>query len=60
MDDVALISNNPTELQKMLDITHEIASRYHIEFGAAKSKILKIGRGNEKPDLHLGWNKTRI
>ncbi len=45
MDDVALISNDPIELQQMLNITHEIASRYHIEFGAAKSKILKIGRG---------------
>ena len=41
MDDVALISNDPKELQKMLNITHEAANRYHIEFGTAKSKILK-------------------
>ena len=54
MDDVALISNNPEELQKMLDITHEMASRYHIEFGTAKSKILKIGRAKDRPDLFLG------
>ncbi len=45
MDDVALISNDPMGLQQMLNITHAIASRYHIEYGAAKSKILKIGRG---------------
>ena len=30
MDDVALISNDPTELQKMLNITNEVANRYHI------------------------------
>ncbi len=57
MDDVALISNNQTELQKLLDITHEIASRYHIEFGSAKSKILKIGKGKAKPDFYLGGKK---
>ena len=41
MDDVALISNDPKELQKILNITNEVANRYHIEFGSAKSKILK-------------------
>ena len=43
MDDVALIADKPEDLQKMLDITHDTASRYHIEFGTQKSKILKIG-----------------
>ena len=57
MDDVALISPDPDELQKMLNITHEIANRYHIEFGSAKSKILKIGRGKTQPDLYLGNTK---
>ena len=38
MDDVALISTNPKNLQKMLDITNEIANRYHVEFGEPKSK----------------------
>ena len=41
MDDVALISNDPKELQKMLNIRNEVANRYHIEFGSAKSKIQK-------------------
>ena len=36
MDDVAIISNDPKELQKMLNITNEVANRYHIEFGSAK------------------------
>ena len=57
MDDVALISSDTNELQEMLNITHDIASRYHIEFGATKSKILKIGKGNSKPNLHLGEMK---
>ena len=30
MDDVALIHNNPEELQAMLDTTNEIATRYHL------------------------------
>jgi hypothetical protein len=33
MDDVVLISDNLQELQQMLDITNEIASRYRIVFG---------------------------
>ena len=37
MDDVALVSSDIDELQAMLNITHDIASRYHIEFGEAKS-----------------------
>ena len=57
MDDVALISNDPKELQKMLNITNEVANRYHIEFGSAKSKILKIGNKTTKPDIYLGEKK---
>ena len=57
MDDVALISNNPEELQKMLKITNEVTCRYHIEFGSAKSKILKIGKNRHYPDIYLGENK---
>ena len=33
MDDVMLISSDPKELQRMLNITDDIANRYHIEFG---------------------------
>ncbi len=45
MDDVTLIHNDPKELQKMLDVTNDIAMRYHIEFGAPKCKVVKIGPG---------------
>ena len=43
MDDVVLISNKAQEMQKMLDITNEISSRYRIVFGKEKSKVMKMG-----------------
>jgi hypothetical protein len=54
MDDVALIAENPTILQKMLDVTNDIACRYHIEFGTEKSKVIKVGRKKDKIPIHLG------
>lgn len=57
MDDVALIAEEPNQLQLMLNITSEIANRYHIEFGATKSKILKIGKSPTNPDFTLGEMK---
>ncbi len=53
MDDVALIHNSPKELQKMLNITNDIAQRYHIEFGAAKCKVVRIG-GGKPTKIKLG------
>ena len=40
VDDVVLMSESEKELQEMLDITHKIAKRYHIEFGKEKSMIM--------------------
>ena len=57
MDDVALIAENHKDLQTMLNITYDVANRYHIEFEMAKSKILKIGKIKEKPPLYLGKNE---
>ena len=54
MDDVLLISSDPTELQKMLDITDEVAGKYHIEFGEPKSNTMKIGGKKECPKFRLG------
>jgi len=45
MDDVCLIHHDPNTLQKMLDITNHVAKKYHIVFGAAKCKVVKIGPG---------------
>ena len=38
----------------MLNITREIADRYHIEFGEEKSKIMKIGKSHTKDKMMLG------
>ena len=54
MDDVVLVSHDPEEIQEMLNITNEIAGRYHIEFGKEKSKVLKIGKKKTRPKFRLG------
>ena len=45
MDDVCLIHHALTTLQQMLNIANHVAKKYHIEFGAAKCKVVKIGPG---------------
>ena len=57
IDDAVLISPDPEELQTMLNITNEIAGRYHIEFGEEKSKIMKVGAPKNKPEFKLGSMK---
>ena len=52
--DVVLIHHDKEEIQKMLDITDEIAKRYHIKFGKEKSQILTIGNTEETPNFKLG------
>ena len=54
MDDVALISNNEEEMDEMLNITNDIARKYHIKFGQEKSKIMMTGKINKKHIFHLG------
>ena len=54
MDDVVLIHHDKEEIQKMLNITDEIAKRYHIKFGKEKSQILTIGNTEETPNFKLG------
>ena len=54
MDDVILISTDPIEHQRMLDITYQTAGKYHIEFGEEKSKCMKIGKPKIKPTFKLG------
>ena len=57
MDDVVLISLDPEEVQPILNITNDIAGRYHIEFGEEKSKVMKIGAPKNKPEFKLGSMK---
>ncbi len=47
MDDAALIHHDKEILQQMLDTTNDIAKRYHIQFGAEKCKVVRIGRGKQ-------------
>ena len=57
MDDVALIGKDPQTLQQMLNITNDVANKYHIEKKKKKSKILKIGKSKTKPEIYLGNEK---
>ena len=58
MDDVCLIHHDLTTwLQQMLDITNHVAKKYHIEFGAAKCKVVKIGPG---PKSKITLNNTTL
>ncbi len=45
MDDVALIHHDVETLQQMMECTNDVARRYHVEFGVAKCKIVRIGKG---------------
>ena len=47
MDDVCLIHHNLDKLQEILDITNHVANKYHIQFGAAKCKVIKRGNGKK-------------
>ena len=48
MDDVVLIHNTHEGLQDLLDITDNIAKKYHIAFGRDKSKAMHIGKKSTK------------
>ena len=52
VDDVVLMSSSKEELQKMLDITNEIANRYHLEFGKEKSQTMIINGGRKKNEAN--------
>ena len=45
MDDVLLIHDNTKGAWEMLDVTNNVALKYHIEFGTPKCKVIKIGTG---------------
>ena len=45
MDDVCLIHHDIEELQKIFIVRNHVANKYHIQFGAAKCKVVKNGKG---------------
>ena len=48
----ALYIMTSKKLQKILDVTNHVANKYHIQFGAAKCKVIKLGIG-KKSNLKL-------
>ena len=47
MDDVCLIHHDLNKLQEILDVTNHVANKYHIQFGAAKCKVIRRGKGKK-------------
>ena len=58
MDDIALIANKKEEMQKMLDITGNIATKYRIHFGKEKSNTMTVGTKNEIQVTLMNENLT--
>ena len=54
VDDVLVMAESIEELQEMLNVINEIAAEYHIEFGMAKSQVLKIGKEEAITMMPLG------
>ena len=52
MDDITLLADTPTQLQRMLDITFQQARKYHVCFGANKCKVMTV---NPDKNRNLGW-----
>ena len=47
MDDVCLMHHDLQKLQEILDVTKHVANKYHIQFGAAKCKVVRKGKGRK-------------
>ena len=52
MDSMCLIHHDQEKINEILNVTNFIAQKYHIEFGAAKCKVVKIGKGT-KSEIRL-------
>ena len=48
VDDVLIITTEPQELQKGLNITNEVSNQYHIEYGSSKSNTQTIKHSRKK------------
>ena len=59
MDDVCLIHHDLEKLQEILDVTNHVVNKYHIQFGAAKCKVIKRGKG-KKSSLKLNGEELEV
>ena len=57
MDDVVLAETKPSRAQEQLDITNHTSLKYHVEYGMAKTKYLRVGKPQPPITLKLG-NQT--
>ncbi len=53
-DDVVIGETNVHNMLRILYLVNHVAKKYHLEFGEVKSKVLKIGKGPERPNFKLG------
>ena len=60
MDDVVLLHTDKKQMQEMLNTTHEVASRYRIKFGTAKSKVIIIGKDKAEFKLETYLLKKQL
>ena len=54
MDDVVLAETKSENTQKELEITHHTSQKYHVEYGMAKTKYLRVSKNNTPIHLKLG------
>ena len=50
-DDVALLAESEVQLQQMLNVASDFASKWNLKFNASKSKVLVIGKRTDKNKL---------
>ena len=47
-DDVAVLANNPNDLQKIINIIYEYSKKYRFEFNCEKSNVIVFGKSVNK------------
>ena len=54
MDDVVLAETNEKRAQEQLNITNHVSQKFHVEYGMAKTKYLRLGKSKKPITLTLG------
>ena len=53
-DDIVLLATNGTQLQSMLDLAHQFASKWGLKFNKVKSQVMVIGKRLSDKQWRLG------
>ena len=56
-DDIALLASSASELQAMLDVAAEFASKWRLKFNPKKCGILVVGQKKQQRKWHLGRDR---